>query len=98
MKQWQPVEYVGPEDGSDEVWQGQPGRVIDPAGPGRTVIVAFVNGPSVEIDEGDVAPLTEREYLDRGQRVAALQHPLRDQPIPRVNLAGDEWPDQAPSR
>lgn len=86
----QPVQYVGPQDGEDEVWQGHPGRVLDDVG--SFVVVAWVNGPSTEVAVDDIATLTEQEYVARGERVASLLHPLRDTPIPRVNVAGHEWP------
>ena len=93
LGEWQPVEYVGAQDGEDDIWRGHPGRVLDGEVPGGLVTVAWVNGPSTELPAEAVAPITHDEYQSRGRRVASLVHPLREVPIPRFNVAGEEWPD-----
>ena len=83
--------YVGPDDGENEVWQGHPGRVVDVNF--TEVSVSWVNGPSWALLEENLRPLTEAEYLARGDRLVDCQHPLRDQAVPRINPSGHEWPD-----
>ena len=91
MQVWQAVEYAGEDDGENDVWQGHPGRVVDVHL--TDVSVSWVNGPSWELPEGNLRPLTESEYLARGDRVISRRHPLRDQPISGFNVSGHEWPD-----
>lgn len=92
MEHWQPVEYVGDDDLNLSLYQGHPGRVIDVA---LDLTVGFVNGPSLCLNPREVQPLSEAQYLERGRRLVALTHPLRNEAVQRFNAEGDEWIDGA---
>jgi hypothetical protein len=93
VEHWQPVEFVGPDDLDARIYEGHPGRVIDLGQYPSEVSVGFVNGPSWCLPPDRLRPLSEAKYLERGRRLVALTHPLRDAAIPRFNAEGHEWID-----
>lgn len=89
------MEYVGDADMDPFLHEGHPGRVIDLGLYPPEVTVGFVNGPSLCLAPSDLQPLTEGQYLERGRRLVALTHPLRDAAVERFNAEGHEWIDGA---
>lgn len=93
LREGDAVVYIGGEDGEHDFFQGHPGRVTDTGLWPHEVAVGFVNGPSVCLRPEDLEQVGEDEYLRRGRRLVACQHPLFDRDIARFNAEGDEWPD-----
>jgi hypothetical protein len=93
VQHWQPVQFTGPDDPAVGLYQGRPGRVIDLGQFPLEVSVGFVNGPSHCVTPHDLLPLTEEQYRERGRRLVALKHPLRNESVQRYNAKGHEWID-----
>jgi hypothetical protein len=93
MREQATVQYVGRDDAEHEMWEGHPGRVIDCGVWPSEVAVSFVNGASVCLSPDQLVEIDEHTYRVLGHRVARCLHPLRDEPIPRTNVEGHEWPE-----
>lgn len=93
MRVGQPVASEEPDDSIADVYQGHPGRLIDVMAWMNEVIVSFVNGPSLCLPPSAITPISEQDYLERGQRLVWLLHPLADRAVPGFSMPGSEWPE-----
>jgi hypothetical protein len=87
------VQYVGGDDGENQVFAGHPGLIVDDGLWPFEVAVSFVNGPSICLRPAELAPLLDGEYIARGRRLVRGHHPVMDGAVPRFNAPGDEWPE-----
>lgn len=69
MEYWQPVEFTGGDDPEAGLYQGHPGRVLDPAQGSAVVAVGFVSGPRRQLPVEQLGAIGEAEYLRRGRRL-----------------------------
>jgi hypothetical protein len=94
------VAYTGPDEPELPLWEGQPGLVLEiPRGADDRPIeyvAAFVAGPSACTTPDDTEQVDEATYVERGRRVAAGRHPLRDEPVEVSSHAAPHWPEGGP--
>jgi hypothetical protein len=80
------IAYVGAYDPELDLYDGQPGVVIDVGPTPLDISVEMASGPALSIPPWNLARISLSEYRERGDRMRRHWHPLREETITPLDI------------
>lgn len=86
LREGQLIAYVGDDDPEHDLFNGQPGVVIDVGPTACDISVALASGPAISIPAAELALIDVDQYRLRSARMRAHEHPIRDEVITPLHI------------